>query len=132
MRYVAALALLLFCCASLAGAQVRADRVRVSEAVMQGLLIKKVDPQSLGDAVHVQGVVVLKARIDKAGNVENLEMISGHPMLVTAAIDAVRQWKYKPYSLNGAVVKVETTIRVHFPSKGDSGHSDLKKDGRDN
>jgi len=114
-RSAAAVFLLLICCASLA-AQVRPDRIRVSESVMHGLLIKKVDPQAPADAGHVQGPVVFKAVIDKTGSIESLELISGHPMLVRAAIDAAKQWKYKPYMLNGEAVKVETTIRVEFPS----------------
>jgi protein TonB len=115
-RSATALLLLLFCCAS-ADAQIRPDRIRVSEGVMRGLLIKQVDPQPPADAVRVRGEVVLKAVIDKTGSVESLELISGHPMLVAAAIDAVKQWKFKPYLLNGQVARVETTIRVSFLSQ---------------
>jgi protein TonB len=63
---------------------------------------------------HIQGDVVLQATISKNGTVENLHAISGHPILIQAALDAVRQWKYKPYVLNGEPVEVETTIKVQF------------------
>jgi len=116
VRFPAALFLLLICYTLPAAAQVKPDRIRVSESVMQGMLIKKVDPQAPADAADVQGPVVFKAVIDKTASIESLELISGHPILVRAAIDAAKQWKYKPYMLNGAAMKVETTIRVEFPS----------------
>jgi periplasmic protein TonB len=58
--------------------------------------------------------VVLSALIDSNGQITNLQLISGHPMLVPAAISAVKQWRYKPYLLNGQPVEVETTITVIF------------------
>lgn len=92
------------------------QRVRVSSGVALGLLVKKVDPEYPADAKeqHIQGVVVLKENIDKEGNVYNVELISGHPLLAPAAMDAVRQWKYKPYLLNGIPVAVETQAQVNF------------------
>ena len=81
---------------------------------MVRMLVKRVSPKLSGDAVHVRGVVALRANIDKEGNVENLQVISGHPMLIPPAIDAVRQWKYKPFMINGYAVRVETTIHVSF------------------
>ncbi len=62
--------------------------------------------------------MVLNALISKNGNIENLRVMSGHPMLVTSALDAVKQWKYKPYILNGEPVEVETTITVKFTLAG--------------
>jgi protein TonB len=62
----------------------------------------------------VQGDVVLSAVIDTNGQITNLQLVSGHPMLVPAAIAAVKQWRYKPYLLNGQPVEVETTITVIF------------------
>ena len=62
----------------------------------------------------MQGVVVLTAIIDKDGNVRNLQLVSGHPMLAPAAIEAVKQWHYKPFLLNGLPVEVETTVEVTF------------------
>jgi protein TonB len=92
------------------------QRVRVSSGVSQGLLIKKVRPAYPEQArwSRIQGQVVLQAEIDKNGDVKNLTLISGHSMLVPAAIEAVKQWKYKPYLLQGQPVAVETQILVNF------------------
>lgn len=92
------------------------QRVRVSSGVSQGLLITKVAPEYPEEArhAHIQGTVILHVQIDKEGNVVTLELVSGHPMLVPAAIEAVRQWKYRPYLLNGEAVVVETQVQVNF------------------
>jgi len=96
------------------------QRVRVSQGVTQGLLIHKVQPAypALARSARIQGDVVLKAIIDKEGNIQDLQLVSGHPMLVPVAIDAVRQWRYRPYLLNGQPVEVETTITVIFSLNG--------------
>jgi TonB family protein len=96
------------------------QRVRVSSGVSTGLLVKKVPPQYPDEAkqARIQGQVVLQAKIDKNGDVEELTLVSGHPMLAPAAIEAVKQWKYKPYLLNGQPVKVETQIVVIFQLSG--------------
>jgi len=92
------------------------QRVRISQGVTKGLLIQKVEPAypPLARAARVQGEVVLSAVIDSNGQITNLQLVSGHPMLVPAAITAVKQWRYKPYLLNGQPVEVETTITVIF------------------
>jgi protein TonB len=92
------------------------QRVRISQGVTRGLLIQKVEPQypTLARSARVQGDVVLSAVIDTNGQITNLQLVSGHPMLVPAAIAAVKQWRYKPYLLNGQPVEVETTITVIF------------------
>jgi len=92
------------------------QRIRISQGVTKGLLIHKEEPQypSIARAARVQGEVVLSAVISTSGQIENLQLISGHPMLVPAALAAVRQWRYKPYLLNGQPVEVETTITVIF------------------
>ncbi len=92
------------------------QRVRISQGVTRGLLIHRVEPSypPLARAARVQGDVVLTAVISPNGEIENLQLVSGHPMLVPAAISAVKQWRYKPYLLNGAPVEVETTITVIF------------------
>ena len=96
------------------------QRVRVSQGVSQGLLIKRVQPAypPLARQARIQGTVMLQAEISKDGSIENLRLISGHPMLAPAAIDAVRQWRYKPYMLNGEPVAVETTVMVNFTLSG--------------
>jgi protein TonB len=97
------------------------QRVRVSQGVSQGLLMKKVTPQypALAKQARIQGVVVLQALIGKDGSIQNLHVVSGHPMLTNAALEAVKEWKYKPYYLNGEPVEVETTINVNFSLSGD-------------
>jgi protein TonB len=97
------------------------QRVRVSQGVSQGLLMKKVTPQypPLAKQARIQGVVVLQALIGKDGSIQNLHVVSGHPMLTNAALEAVKEWKYKPYYLNGEPVEVETTINVNFSLSGE-------------
>jgi len=92
------------------------QRVRVSSGVAVGLLVTKVQPEYPSDAKEsrIQGVVLLNVIIDKEGNVENIQLISGHPQLAPAAIEAVRQWKYRPYLLNGNPVEVDTQVQVNF------------------
>ena len=96
------------------------QRVRVSLGVSQGLLIKKVQPAypPLARQARIQGRVLLQAEISKDGTIENLRLISGHPMLAPAAIEAVKQWRYKPYLLNGEPVAVETQVQVNFSLSG--------------
>ncbi|MBV8477479.1 MAG: energy transducer TonB [Acidobacteria bacterium] len=96
------------------------QRVRVSQGVSQGLLLKKVQPAypPLARQARIQGQVLLQAEISKDGTIQNLRLISGHPMLAPAAIEAVKQWRYKPYYLNGEPVEVETQITVIFSLSG--------------
>jgi periplasmic protein TonB len=96
------------------------QRVRVSTGVATGLLIKKVTPNypQLAKQARIQGSVVLQAEISKDGTIQNLQLISGHPMLAPAAIEAVKQWRYKPYLLNGEPVAVETQVVVNFSLSG--------------
>jgi periplasmic protein TonB len=95
-------------------------RVRVSQGVTQGLLLRRIQPTypPLAKQARIAGAVVLQAEISKDGSIQNLHVISGHPMLVPSAIEAVKQWKYKPYILNGEPVEVETTITVNFTLAG--------------
>jgi len=90
--------------------------VRVSSGTLAGMLLTKPAPVYPEEAkvAHVQGAVVLHAIISKTGTVENLHVISGSAMLVNSAIDAVQQWTYKPYLLNGQPVEVETSITVNY------------------
>jgi len=96
------------------------NRVRVSAGVQQGNLISQVKPTypAIAKSARIQGAVVLQAEISKQGTIENLRVISGHPMLVQNALDAVKQWRYKPYLLNGEPVPVETTVTVNFTLSG--------------
>jgi len=92
------------------------QRIRISAGVTKGLLIQRIEPTypPLARSARVQGDVVLSAIIDTNGHITNLQLVSGHPMLVPSAIAAVKQWRYKPYLLNGQPVEVETTITVIF------------------
>ena len=86
------------------------------QGVTQGLLIKKVQPKYPKEArkKYVQGSVVMHASISKTGVVTDLQVISGDPLLVPSALKAVKQWKYRPYLLEGQAVEVETEITVNF------------------
>jgi protein TonB len=94
----------------------RPERIRVSSGVAAGLKIHDVDPvyPQMAKIAHIQGDVTLSAKISKTGSIEDLKIVSGHPLLAQAAMEAVKQWKYKPYGLNGEPVEIETTILVHF------------------
>lgn len=87
---------------------------------MEALLIHRVQPTypPLARAARIQGSVVLQAIISKSGTIENLQVLTGHPMLVRSAMDAVQQWRYRPYLLNGEAVEVETQITVNFILSG--------------
>jgi protein TonB len=88
--------------------------------MMEGNLLHRVQPDypTLARQVRVQGQVVLRAIISREGTIENLQVLSGHPMLVQAAVNAVRQWRYRPYVLNGEPVEVETQVTVNFVLSG--------------
>ena len=96
------------------------QKVRVSSGVAEGLLVHQVKPQypPLARQARIQGTVVLQAVIGKDGKVQNPQVVSGHPMLTQAAIEAVKQWRYKPYSLNGEPVEVDTQININFTLSG--------------
>ena len=96
--------------------QVEGKTVRISSGVMAGNRLTQVPPVYPQEArdQKITGAVVLHAVIGKAGTVEQLSVISGPDILATAAIDAVRQWTYKPYFLNGEPTEVDTTITVNF------------------
>ncbi|PYX09747.1 MAG: hypothetical protein DMG88_04610 [Acidobacteria bacterium] len=85
-----------------------------------GNLIQRVEPTypPLAIQTRTQGQVILQAVISREGRIENLQVVSGHPLLVKAAIDAVRQWRYRPYVLNGEPVEVETQVTVNFVLSG--------------
>jgi protein TonB len=92
------------------------QRVRLSQGVSKGLLVYRIEPHypTVAREAHIQGIVVLTAVVDKDGIIQNLQVVTGHPMLTPAAIDAVKQWRYKPFLLNGQPVGVETTVTVTF------------------
>jgi len=81
-----------------------------------GQLINRVEPvyPHAATVVHLQGTVQLHAIIARDGTIQSLQVVSGHPLLAASALDAVRQWRYRPYILNGQPVEVETFITVTF------------------
>lgn len=127
-RHLLAALLLLVTLTSAALSQAVATRVRTSEKFMRALLITKVSPDypPLARQARIQGSVILRVHINKSGDVESMQLISGHPMLAPAAVEAVKQWKYKPYLLNGEPIAVETSVTVNFtladkPAEGTVG-----------
>jgi periplasmic protein TonB len=96
------------------------QRVRVSSGVSRGNLIHQVQPTypTIARTAHIQGQVLLEAEISKDGDVVNLHVISGPPLLQASAVEAVKQWKYRPYLLNGEPVVVDTQITVIFSLGG--------------
>jgi periplasmic protein TonB len=97
------------------------QRVRVSQGVTQGLVIHRVQPvyPQMAKIARVQGPVVLAAIIGKDGTIQNLHVIStASPLLNQSALDAVKQWRYRPYILNGEPVEVDTQITVNFTLSG--------------
>ncbi len=90
--------------------------LKLSEGVVAAQLISRVEPPypPLARETRVQGEVRLHAIISRDGSITSLDVISGHPLLVRAALDAVRQWRYRPTMLNGEPVEVETFITVVF------------------
>jgi protein TonB len=93
--------------------------LRISH-MSEGDVIRRVQPAypPLARSARIQGLVVLQAVISKQGTIEDLRVLAGHPMLVRAAIDAVSQWRYRPYILNNEPVEVETQITVNFSLSG--------------
>jgi protein TonB len=100
--------------------RVAVQRVRVSQGVTQGMVLHRVQPTypPLARTARVQGSVVLAAVIGKDGTIQNLHVISGHPLLTQSALEAVKQWRYRPYILNGEPVEVDTQVTVNFTLSG--------------
>lgn len=96
------------------------EKVALSAGASMGLLLTKTPPvyPDLAKAARVSGTVVLQATISKTGSIENFHVISGPAMLQEAALNAVRQWRYRPYLLNNEPVEVETTVDVIFTLGG--------------
>jgi len=96
------------------------QHVRISSGESQALLIHQVQPAypPLARQAGIHGTVVLHALIGKDGTIKNLQVLSGHPMLTSAAVAAVKGWTYKPYYRNGEPIEVETEIDVSFKLNG--------------
>ena len=96
------------------------SRIHVGGNVQAASLLHQVIPvyPAIAKTAHVSGTVILHAIIGKDGSIQDLTYMSGPPLLMRNAMDAVRQWRYKPTLLNGEPVEVDTTISVVF-SLGD-------------
>ena len=89
---------------------------RIKSQLEEGQLVNRVEPvyPHIAAISGIQGQVKLHAIIARDGRIQSLNVISGPPLLVRAALDAVEQWRYRPYVLNGEAVEVETLITVNF------------------
>jgi TonB family protein len=96
------------------------QRVRVGAGVLAANLISQIEPVYPEPArqAQVQGTVILEVEVSKEGAVDTVKVISGHPLLIQAAVDAVKQWRYRPTLLNGAPMPIVSTINVNFPFTG--------------
>ena len=96
--------------------KVAAQQVRVSSGVAQGLLVHQVAPQYPAQArqARIQGTVIVQAVIGKDGSVQNVHALRGPLPLIQSAVDAVKKWRYKPYTLDGEPVQAETQISIKF------------------
>ena len=92
------------------------QRIKLGGQVVAAKLVAQPQPvyPPLARQARIQGNVVLHAIIDKDGRVGELQVISGHPLLVQSALEAVKNWRYQPTQLNGDPVEVDTTITVSF------------------
>ena len=104
-------------------AQIRPAGIRLRENVIRGLREKRVDPAypqaALKASVH--GLVELQVKISQTGEVQNVQLVSGDPVLASSAIEAVKQWHYKPYLLNGAAMTVFTKVTLNYERSSGEG-----------
>lgn len=93
-------------------------KITLSQGVATRLITKMVKPKYPTEAkhAHVKGIVRVSIRIDTEGRISNAEVVDGPELLRDAALDAVRQWTFRPYELNGQAVAVETTFSVPIPN----------------
>ena len=135
MIYRTAICLLsLTACISLSAAQetpqTPAQAVHVSAEVAADLLVSKVDPlyPPLARQARIQGVVRLKVIVGNTGDIEDVQLVSGHPMLAPAAIAAVKQWKYRPYLLNGEPIRADIQVQINFTLSNNPPAADVAGD----
>lgn len=90
--------------------------MHISQGVSRGLLVKEIPPVYPASAIqmHIEGAVELLATITRNGDISAVKILSGHPQLAHAAVEAVKRWKYKPYLLNGEPVEIQTPVTVKF------------------
>jgi protein TonB len=98
-------------------ADISPEMKEVAPDVAQALLVQRVEPEYPAEAKQqrIEGPVVLQAEISPEGRIQKLTLISGDPALAESAINAVKRWRYRPYTPDGRPVAMLTTITVHFP-----------------
>lgn len=91
-------------------------RLRISSGVADGMAIYNPAPEypQMARIAHISGDVVLGITIGRKGEVTNIIVQGGHPILITSAIDAVKKWKYRPYVVNGEAVEVDSTVKIQY------------------
>jgi protein TonB len=91
-------------------------RLRISSGVANELAIYNPAPEypQMARIAHISGDVVLGITIDRKGEVTNISVHEGHPILVTSAINAVKKWKYRPHVMNGEAVEVDSTVKIQY------------------
>lgn len=94
-------------------------QTKISQGVSQGLVIKRVQPKypAAALATHLEGAVLMEVTVNKEGNVVSPKILSGDRTLAAAALEAVRQWRYKPYYLNGEPIEIQTQITINFKAR---------------
>jgi len=94
----------------------RAPPKQIGGNVLKSKLIRQVEPEypELARRARVQGIVILVVNVDEEGNVAEIQVTRGHPLLKDAAVAAVKQWKYSPTLLNGEPIQVTATVTVNF------------------
>ncbi len=97
----------------------KVQRIRVSGEVAAAKLTHQETPEypPLAKTAHIQGIVRMEVVIDKDGTVEDIKVLSGHPLLIESALEAVSRWRYKPTYLNGKPVEVMTQVEISFQLK---------------
>ncbi len=90
--------------------------LNISQGVSQGMIIKQVQPTypQIALTMRIEGSVELLATISKTGDITSVKVLSGDPQFTTAAMDAVKRWKYRPYMLNGEPVEIQTQVTINF------------------
>jgi TonB family protein len=100
-----------------------ASGIRVHEEVMRALRERRVDPAYPQETVKagMHGLVELQIRLNKTGDLKNVQLVSGDPALASSAIEAVKQWHYKPYLLNGEPIEVTTKVTLSYEISSGEG-----------
>ena len=108
-------------------------RVAISPDIAKRLLVTVVPPDypPIAKAAGIVGIVHARVVIDESGNIKDVTLVSGHPMLAPAALEAIRKWKYKPFQLDGKAVSVQTEVEVSIPETVTQAEIDAERKFQD-